>query len=42
MSITPFQVALWIELLAAGLGGLQGALFAAGEGIAASTCSASS
>jgi uncharacterized membrane protein YeiH len=25
-----FQVALWIELLAAGLGGLQGALFAAG------------
>lgn len=31
MSATPFQVALWIELLAAGLGGLQGALFAAGE-----------
>jgi uncharacterized membrane protein YeiH len=31
MSITPFQVALWIELVAAGLGGLQGALFAAGE-----------
>ena len=31
MSSTPFQVALWIELLAAGLGGLQGALFAAGE-----------
>ncbi|MEV6418085.1 TRIC cation channel family protein [Kribbella sp. NPDC051718] len=30
MSITPFQVSLWIELLAAGLGGLQGALFAAG------------
>lgn len=30
MSITPFQVTLWIELLAAGLGGLQGALFAAG------------
>jgi uncharacterized membrane protein YeiH len=30
MSTTPFQVALWIELLAAGLGGLQGALFAAG------------
>ncbi|MEU7960706.1 trimeric intracellular cation channel family protein [Micromonospora humida] len=28
---TLFQVALWIELLAAGLGGLQGALFAAGE-----------
>ena len=31
MSLTSFQVALWIELLAAGLGGLQGALFAAGE-----------
>lgn len=31
MSTTSFQVALWIELLAAGLGGLQGALFAAGE-----------
>ncbi|MFI7604996.1 trimeric intracellular cation channel family protein [Micromonospora sp. NPDC049366] len=31
MSVTPFSVALWIELLAAGLGGLQGALFAAGE-----------
>ncbi len=31
MSSTSFQVALWIELLAAGLGGLQGALFAAGE-----------
>jgi uncharacterized membrane protein YeiH len=30
MSIIPFQVTLWIELLAAGLGGLQGALFAAG------------
>ncbi|MFI5706851.1 trimeric intracellular cation channel family protein [Kribbella sp. NPDC051620] len=30
MSIIPFQVPLWIELLAAGLGGLQGALFAAG------------
>lgn len=29
--MTSFQVALWIELLAAGLGGLQGALFAAGE-----------
>ena len=29
MPITPFQVSLWIELLAAGLGGLQGALFAA-------------
>jgi uncharacterized membrane protein YeiH len=26
-----FQVSLWIELLAAGLGGLQGTLFAAGE-----------
>ncbi|WBB89940.1 TRIC cation channel family protein [Verrucosispora sp. WMMC514] len=31
MSSTTFQVALWIELFAAGLGGLQGALFAAGE-----------
>jgi uncharacterized membrane protein YeiH len=31
MSTTSFQVALWIELLAAGLGGLQGALFAAAE-----------
>jgi len=31
MSINPFQVSLWIELLAAGLGGLQGALFAAAE-----------
>jgi uncharacterized membrane protein YeiH len=31
MSTTSFQVALWIELVAAGLGGLQGALFAAGE-----------
>lgn len=30
MSITPFQLTLWIELVAAGLGGLQGALFAAG------------
>lgn len=30
MSIA-FQVPLWIELLAAGLGGLQGALFAAGQ-----------
>jgi len=29
MSATTFQVALWVELLAAGLGGLQGALFAA-------------
>jgi uncharacterized membrane protein YeiH len=35
MSITPFQVTLWIELLAAGLGGLQGALFAAGNRSAA-------
>jgi uncharacterized membrane protein YeiH len=31
MSVTPFHVAIWIELLAAGLGGLQGALFAAGQ-----------
>jgi uncharacterized membrane protein YeiH len=31
MPVTSFQVALWIELLAAGLGGLQGALFAAGH-----------
>ncbi|MFD4328391.1 trimeric intracellular cation channel family protein [Nocardioides sp. NPDC058538] len=31
MIITTFQAPLWIELLAAGLGGLQGALFAAGE-----------
>ena len=30
MSIPPFTVTLWIELLAAGLGGLQGALFTAG------------
>ena len=29
MSTAQFEVALWIELLAAGLGGLQGALFAA-------------
>lgn len=29
MSVVTFQVALWVELLAAGLGGLQGALFAA-------------
>lgn len=28
MAIAPFQLTLWIELLAAGLGGLQGALFA--------------
>ena len=31
MTITTLQAPLWIELLAAGLGGLQGALFAAGE-----------
>lgn len=31
MSMATFEVALWIELLAAGLGGLHGALFAAGE-----------
>ncbi|GIE32538.1 hypothetical protein Ait01nite_055830 [Actinoplanes italicus] len=31
MSVVPFQAPLWIQLLAAGLGGLQGALFAAGE-----------
>ena len=31
MTIAQFQVPLWIELLAAGLGGLQGALFAAGQ-----------
>lgn len=30
MTVTPFSVTLWVELLAAGLGGLQGALFAAG------------
>jgi hypothetical protein len=30
MSIMPFQVTLWIELRAAGLGGVHGALFAAG------------
>jgi len=29
MSVAPFHVALWVELFAAGLGGLQGALFAA-------------
>lgn len=29
MAVTTFQVALWVELLAAGLGGVQGALFAA-------------
>ena len=31
MAVSQFQVALWIELVAAGLGGLQGALFAAGQ-----------
>jgi uncharacterized membrane protein YeiH len=31
MSVTVFEVALWIQLFAAGLGGLHGALFAAGE-----------
>jgi uncharacterized membrane protein YeiH len=31
-TIEQFQVPLWIELVAAGLGGLQGALFAAGYG----------
>jgi len=31
MGITPFQVPLWLELVAAGLGGLQGALFAAAQ-----------
>ncbi len=31
MSIPQFEIALWIELLAAALGGLQGALFAAGQ-----------
>ena len=31
MDTEQFQVPLWIELLAAGLGGLQGALFAAGQ-----------
>jgi len=31
MSIPSFEIALWIELLAAALGGLQGALFAAGQ-----------
>ena len=29
MTVAPFHVSLWVELLAAGLGGLQGALFAA-------------
>jgi uncharacterized membrane protein YeiH len=29
MPITPFQAPLWVELLAAALGGLQGALYAA-------------
>lgn len=32
MSAAQFEVALWVELVAAGLGGLQGALFAAGLG----------
>lgn len=31
MPVEQFQLTLWIELLAAGLGGLQGALFAAGQ-----------
>ena len=31
MSITPFEVTLWIQLFAAGLGGVHGALFAAAE-----------
>ena len=31
MAITQFQVTLWIELLAAGLGGIQGALVAAAQ-----------
>jgi uncharacterized membrane protein YeiH len=30
MSIVPFAIPLWAELIATGLGGLQGALFAAG------------
>lgn len=30
MNLSTFEVTLWIELLAAGLGGLQGAIFAAG------------
>ncbi|GAA2011242.1 trimeric intracellular cation channel family protein [Microbacterium ulmi] len=30
MDITPLHVPLWVELIAAGLGGLQGAMFAAG------------
>ena len=29
MAIAQFQVTLWVELLAAGLGGIQGALVAA-------------
>ncbi len=29
MTLSPFAVPLWVELLAAGLGGVQGALFAA-------------
>lgn len=31
MSVAVFEIPLWAELCAAGLGGLQGALFAAGE-----------
>jgi len=31
MTVTVFQIPLWVELVAAGLGGLQGALFAAGR-----------
>lgn len=31
MGVMPFQVTIWIELSAAALGGIQGALFAAGE-----------
>jgi hypothetical protein len=42
MSIIPFQVTLWIELLAAGLGGLQGRCSPQVPGLGASTCSASS
>jgi len=31
MNVMPFQLPLWIELVAAGLGGLQGALFASAQ-----------
>ena len=31
MLVAQFQIPLWVELLAAGLGGLEGALFAAGQ-----------